>query len=139
VAQDDSFPKIALRTLWTLYSDSIAHTLATYLWAPYFRNDNPFRLIRWKLWQYFWLRSFDFFLSILIFNKSDAGKLHTWLKLFRGFDQVAATKGLASFKCCSHFQRLWIISFYHFSKNFYSAHPNIFNFVNVLITFQTNV
>jgi hypothetical protein len=35
----------------------------------------------------------------------DAGKLRTWSKLFRGFDQVATTKGLASFKCCSHFQR----------------------------------
>jgi hypothetical protein len=36
----------------------------------------------------------------------DAGKLRTWSKLFRGFDHVAATKGLVSFKCCSHFQRL---------------------------------
>jgi hypothetical protein len=39
-------------------------------------------------------------------GKWNAGKLRTWLKLFRGFDQVAATKGLASFKCCSHFQRI---------------------------------
>jgi hypothetical protein len=36
----------------------------------------------------------------------DTGKLRTWSKLFRGFDQVAATKGLASFKCRSHFQRM---------------------------------
>jgi hypothetical protein len=39
-------------------------------------------------------------------HRMDAGKLRTWLKLFRGFDQVAATKGLASFKCCSDFQRM---------------------------------
>jgi hypothetical protein len=36
----------------------------------------------------------------------DAGKLRTWLKFFRGFDQVAATKGLAWFNCCSHFRRM---------------------------------
>jgi hypothetical protein len=43
---------------------------------------------------------------VVVFALTDAGKLRTWLKLFRGFDQVTATKGLASFNCCLHFQRM---------------------------------
>jgi hypothetical protein len=34
-------------------------------------------------------------LTIPIHTPRDAGKLRTWSKLFRGFDQVAATMGLA--------------------------------------------
>jgi hypothetical protein len=56
------------------------------------RGPTSYRIRRCPDWGYLGADKFE-----------DPGKLRTWLKLCRGFDQVAATKGLAFPTYVSHF------------------------------------